>query len=99
MEAREYVKREIDVLPEAVFERVQSFVLFEKYRLNKTGYDWIQPVPVLTDSYKSKTPATQSASPIDAFFSTYGAWEDDRDTETIIADIRNSRVNKEGIVL
>ncbi|GHT87618.1 hypothetical protein FACS1894137_15140 [Spirochaetia bacterium] len=48
--------------------------------INKNGYD-------------SKTPAAKSASPIDDFFSAYGVWEDDRDTDTIIADIQNSRMN------
>ena len=101
MEAREYVKSEIDVLPEEVFERVKDFVLFEKYRwdLNKNGYDWLSTIPIITDSIKSKTPIAKAASQIDDFFSTYGAWEDERDTETIIADIRNSRVNKESITL
>jgi hypothetical protein len=102
METREYVKSEIDVLPEEVFERVKDFVLFEKYRwdLNKNGYDWLSTIPIMTDSIKSnKSLTAKSASQIDDFFSTYGAWEDDRDTDAIIADIQNSRVNKESITL
>ena len=29
------------------------------------------------------------------FFKLYGPWEDNRDIETIISDIRNSRISKE----
>jgi hypothetical protein len=32
-------------------------------------------------------------------FKIYGPWEDCRDTETIIADIRNSRISKVDITL
>ncbi|MFP3091278.1 hypothetical protein LQZ21_13230 [Treponema sp. TIM-1] len=33
------------------------------------------------------------------FFKLYGPWEDTRDIETIIADIRNSRISKAAITL
>jgi cell division septal protein FtsQ len=33
------------------------------------------------------------------FFELYGPWEDTRDIETIISDIRNSRISKDNIIL
>jgi cell division septal protein FtsQ len=33
------------------------------------------------------------------FFELYGPWEDTRDAETIISDIRNSRISKDDIIL
>jgi hypothetical protein len=33
------------------------------------------------------------------FFRLYGPWEDTRDAETIISDIRNSRISKDDIAL
>jgi cell division septal protein FtsQ len=33
------------------------------------------------------------------FFKVYGAWEDTRDIDTIISDIRNSRISKADIAL
>jgi hypothetical protein len=33
------------------------------------------------------------------FFNIYGSWEDTRDVETIISDIRNSRIAKADITL
>jgi hypothetical protein len=33
------------------------------------------------------------------FFKIHGPWEDNRDVETIIADIQNSRISKDTIIL
>jgi hypothetical protein len=33
------------------------------------------------------------------FFKLYGSWEDDRDIETIISDIQNSKTSRADIVL
>ncbi|MDR1902303.1 MAG: hypothetical protein LBQ88_08505 [Treponema sp.] len=38
-------------------------------------------------------------SEIADFFKLYGPWEDIRDVETIISDIRNSRISKADIIL
>jgi hypothetical protein len=38
-------------------------------------------------------------SKLNDFFKLYGQWEDTRDIETIISDIRNSRISKEDITL
>jgi hypothetical protein len=32
-------------------------------------------------------------------FKIYGPWEDNRDVETIISDIQNSRISKDNIIL
>jgi hypothetical protein len=48
-------------------------------------------VVVFLDEKREKKPSLKN------FFDLYGQWEDDRDTDTIIADIRKSRISKTDI--
>jgi hypothetical protein len=50
-------------------------------------------VVVFLDEKKPKKPDLKN------FFDLFGQWEDDRDADTIIADIRNSRISKADIQL
>jgi hypothetical protein len=50
-------------------------------------------IVVFLDKNSAKTPNLQN------FFDLYGQWEDDRDADTIIADIRKSRISKADIQL
>jgi hypothetical protein len=49
-------------------------------------------IVVFLDSAPNKSRLTD-------LFGLYGAWEDERDIETIISDIRNSRIFRESILL
>jgi hypothetical protein len=50
-------------------------------------------VVVFLDEKEIKKPGLKN------FFDLYGQWEDDRDVDTIIADIRSSRISKANIRL
>jgi len=39
MTIREQIKSEIDTLPDSVVEKIQEFIVFQKFSLNFSGYD------------------------------------------------------------
>ena len=54
MNSREYVKTEIDTLPETAIERVIEFISFQKYSLGlyDNDTDYLASVPCMTEKIK-----------------------------------------------
>jgi hypothetical protein len=52
-----------------------------------------------TYSKKYKNNEESKKTKLVDFFKSYGPWEDTRDSEAIISDIRNSRISKDDIAL
>lgn len=52
MSNRELLKHEIDTLPEAVIERLQEFVLFQKFNLGlyQNDDDYLASIPGMVES-------------------------------------------------
>ena len=55
MNTREYVKIEIDTLPEVVIDKVREFILFQKYSLGLYDNDteYLSAIPGMTASIKA----------------------------------------------
>jgi hypothetical protein len=52
MTNREYLKREIDVLPESVIEKIQEFISFQKYitGIFDNDTDYLNSIPGMSES-------------------------------------------------
>ena len=63
MTTREYVKTQIDTLPEGVIEKVVAFIAFEKYSMNlfDNDTDYLMSVPNMADKIKAglNTPVSE----------------------------------------
>jgi len=55
MTTREYVKGQIEALPEAIIERIQEYISFQRYSMglfeNDTAY--LQSIPGMVESIKA----------------------------------------------
>ena len=60
MNSREYVKTQIDTLPESVLEKVEEFIAFQRFNLGlfDNDTDYLNAIPGMEDSIKlgMKTP-------------------------------------------
>jgi hypothetical protein len=56
-------------------------------------------ITFLDEKVSKSEKKSESGDEIVKFFETYGVWDDERDTETIIRDIRGSRMNKSDVKL
>jgi hypothetical protein len=54
MTAREYVKKEIDSLPETAISQIEEFISFQKYRLGmfEDDADYLASIPGMMESIK-----------------------------------------------
>jgi hypothetical protein len=52
MSSREYVKGQIDILPDSVVEKVQEFILFQRFSLGifDNYTDYLNSIPGMTES-------------------------------------------------
>ena len=55
MSNREYVKEQIDTLPEIAIERVIEFISFQKYSLGlyENDTEYLSSIPVMVDKIKA----------------------------------------------
>ena len=55
MTTREYVKTQIDILPEIAIDKVREFILFQRYSLGLYDNDteYLSPIPGMTASIKA----------------------------------------------
>jgi hypothetical protein len=63
MTVREMVKSEIDTLPDEVIDKIQEYVLFQKYRIGISEDDaaYLNSIPGMMDSIKKglETPLSE----------------------------------------
>ena len=54
MNRRDYMKKEIDTLPEDLLEKIQEYILFQKYRsgLFDSDSDYLNSIPGLAASIR-----------------------------------------------
>ncbi|MDR1565349.1 MAG: hypothetical protein LBS74_10365 [Oscillospiraceae bacterium] len=52
MTSREYVKKEIDLLPDSVIERIQEFISFQRYSMGifENDTDYLNSIPKMAAS-------------------------------------------------
>jgi len=55
MNARDYVKTQIDILPETAIDRIIEFISFQKYRLGlyDSDTDYLSSIPGMVESIKA----------------------------------------------
>ena len=74
-------------IDENLYESIRVLALNEKRSIS-------QEVVYILERYLA-IPRSFSTSPTDEFLKLAGSWEDDRDAEEIVSDIRNSRRNSD----
>ncbi len=54
MSSREYVKGQIDVLPDSVIEKIREFILFQRYSLGifDNDTDYLNTIPGMAESIR-----------------------------------------------
>jgi hypothetical protein len=55
MSSREYVKSQIDALPDAVVEKIQEFIAFQRYTLGifENDTEYLSAIPGMVESIKA----------------------------------------------
>ena len=63
MTMRDNIKNEIDILPDAVVERIQAFISFQKYSfgISESDAEYLSSIPGMMESIKSgvETPISE----------------------------------------
>ena len=73
MSNRDYVKMQIDALPDGVVERVMEFIAFQKFALGiyDSDTDYLTAIPGMVESIKSA-----AAEPLSSFVPVSELWPD-----------------------
>ena len=55
MNNRDFLKHEIDVLPESVIEKIQEYIVFQRFNLGlfENDTDYLSSIPGMTESIKT----------------------------------------------
>jgi len=73
MNAREYVKSQIDTLPDNIIEKIQEFIDFQRFSLGQydSDDDYLAALPGMTESIKEGL-----ATPLSECISLSEVWPD-----------------------